>query len=101
MWLVLVCFFLMYRRPPRSTRTDTLFPYRTLFRSHHAVDRRHHEADAGRRHPRGVAEEIGTVGGGDEAEPEQRLPQQPEHYGESHGNADEGPAGPEIGRAHV
>src|SRR3546814_17964532 len=31
---VRVCiFFLMIRRPPRSTRTDTLFPYTTLFRS--------------------------------------------------------------------
>src|SRR3546814_10986667 len=34
---VLMCmsmfFFLMIRRPPRSTRTDTLFPYTTLFRS--------------------------------------------------------------------
>src|SRR3546814_13578447 len=29
----LVFFFLMIRRPPRSTRTDTLFPYTTLFRS--------------------------------------------------------------------
>src|SRR3546814_3616276 len=28
-------FFLMIRRPPRSTRTDTLFPYTTLFRSLH------------------------------------------------------------------
>src|SRR3546814_13735129 len=27
------CCFLMIRRPPRSTRTDTLFPYPTLFRS--------------------------------------------------------------------
>src|SRR3546814_14879445 len=26
-------FFLLIRRPPRSTRTDTLFPYTTLFRS--------------------------------------------------------------------
>src|SRR3546814_6234411 len=26
-------FFFMIRRPPRSTRTDTLFPYTTLFRS--------------------------------------------------------------------
>src|SRR3546814_13264118 len=31
--LILVCFFLMIRRPPRSTRTDTLFPYTTLLRS--------------------------------------------------------------------
>src|SRR3546814_16913288 len=30
---IYVCFFLMIRRPPRSTRTDTLFPYTTLFRS--------------------------------------------------------------------
>src|SRR3546814_2749938 len=28
-----VFFFFMIRRPPRSTRTDTLFPYTTLFRS--------------------------------------------------------------------
>src|SRR3546814_2742417 len=29
--------FLMIRRPPRSTRTDTLFPYTTLFRSAHLL----------------------------------------------------------------
>src|SRR3546814_17772905 len=29
----MLSFFLMIRRPPRSTRTDTLFPYTTLFRS--------------------------------------------------------------------
>src|SRR3546814_13069611 len=28
-----IFFFLMIQRPPRSTRTDTLFPYTTLFRS--------------------------------------------------------------------
>src|SRR3546814_9790812 len=32
-WYVFVFFFLRIRRPPRSTRTDTLFPYTTLFRS--------------------------------------------------------------------
>src|SRR3546814_1635697 len=37
--LCLFFFFLMIRRPPRSTRTDTLFPYTTLFRS--ADDRAH------------------------------------------------------------
>src|SRR3546814_18270171 len=31
--LFILFFFLMIRRPPRSTRTDTLFPYTTLFRS--------------------------------------------------------------------
>src|SRR3546814_11541628 len=33
MQLATLIFFLMIRRPPRSTRTDTLFPYTTLFRS--------------------------------------------------------------------
>src|SRR3546814_7923403 len=34
LFVVSFCFFfLMIRRPPRSTRTDTLFPYTTLFRS--------------------------------------------------------------------
>src|SRR3546814_15588565 len=32
-WLSFCVFFVMIRRPPRSTRTDTLFPYTTLFRS--------------------------------------------------------------------
>src|SRR3546814_11514443 len=33
-YIICLCFFfLMIRRPPRSTRTDTLFPYTTLFRS--------------------------------------------------------------------
>src|SRR3546814_20562015 len=31
--LCILFFFLMIRLPPRSTRTDTLFPYTTLFRS--------------------------------------------------------------------
>src|SRR3546814_10860222 len=39
----------MIRRPPRSTRTDTLFPYTTLFRSRqlplHGLRARRHAAD--------------------------------------------------------
>src|SRR3546814_16379543 len=31
--MLFIFFFVMIRRPPRSTRTDTLFPYTTLFRS--------------------------------------------------------------------
>src|SRR3546814_21125671 len=31
--IYLLCCLLIIRRPPRSTRTDTLFPYTTLFRS--------------------------------------------------------------------
>src|SRR3546814_12848977 len=41
----------MIRRPPRSTRTDTLFPYTTLFRSRHADP----AARATRRSPGGRA----------------------------------------------
>src|SRR3546814_455383 len=37
-FVIFLCFFLMIRRPPRSTRTDTLFPYTTLFRSHRRGD---------------------------------------------------------------
>src|SRR3546814_14729350 len=33
MFLIMSLFFLRIRRPPRSTRTDTLFPYTTLVRS--------------------------------------------------------------------
>src|SRR3546814_11367788 len=52
-----ISFFLMIRRPPRSTRTDTLFPYTTLFRSDHHL-RQHQLADPddrreGRRHGEG------------------------------------------------
>src|SRR3546814_2284506 len=36
--LSLCFFFLMIRRPPRSTRTDTLFPYTTLFRSMNTLE---------------------------------------------------------------
>src|SRR3546814_17803176 len=37
----------MIRRPPRSTRTDTLFPYTTLFRSRPACRHRHEPAPKG------------------------------------------------------
>src|SRR3546814_2114024 len=36
--MIFSVFFLMIRRPPRSTRTDTLFPYTTLFRSTDVFD---------------------------------------------------------------
>src|SRR3546814_1096909 len=39
-------FFLMIRRPPRSTRTDTLFPYTTLFRSSEGRRAVHHSCRA-------------------------------------------------------
>src|SRR3546814_11570963 len=48
--LLSILFFLMIRRPPRSTRTDTLFPYTTLFRS--ARPRRDRFGVGHRRHHR-------------------------------------------------
>src|SRR3546814_8380154 len=50
-------FFLMIRRPPRSTRTDTLFPYTTLFRSpHHA--RRGKKESMRQLYPRSRSEQV-------------------------------------------
>src|SRR3546814_15897844 len=49
-----ILFFLMIRRPPRSTRTDTLFPYTTLVRSHEA--RLCHRVGLGRRQVSQIAE---------------------------------------------
>src|SRR3546814_5163648 len=43
-------FFLMIRRPPRSTRTDTLFPYTTLFRAVFAAVLEHQLHRGGGRH---------------------------------------------------
>src|SRR3546814_8117087 len=40
----------MTRRPPRSTRTDTLFPYTTLFRSYNTMFRRPLTGKIGRLH---------------------------------------------------
>src|SRR3546814_3448524 len=48
-------FFLMIRRPPRSTRTDTLFPYTTLFRSVDANDIGAELREAGSRHETDIA----------------------------------------------
>src|SRR3546814_12984686 len=75
-------FFLMIRRPPRSTRTDTLFPYTTLFRSAERGERR--------RGGQGVA--------GRDSRGRPRL--HPPHRAVP--GAAEGPGGDgQIGRAHV
>src|SRR3546814_8353751 len=55
----------MIRRPPRSTRTDTLFPYTTLFRSqdqevaHIQPGLRHHRVPVGRAARHGLAHAAG------------------------------------------
>src|SRR3546814_2097627 len=92
-YVMFIIFFLMIRRPPRSTRTDTLFPYTTLFRScrtaHPAPQLRHALARGWRRYPRhpGVARSFRT-----------------QHYRlllEGHNEDDARADQPEIGRAHV
>src|SRR3546814_6837476 len=47
-----IFFFLMIRRPPRSKRTDTLFPYTTLFRSPFRRLPKVHETRIGKEHCR-------------------------------------------------
>src|SRR3546814_18049051 len=74
-WLVFVLscvlFFFMILRPPRSTRTDTLFPYTTLFLSARRHDPPRHLPRAGppdrwpdRRSARGRQHDRGRRGGG-------------------------------------
>src|SRR3546814_12492899 len=80
-WCLVCVFLLMIRRPPRSTRTDTLFPYTTLFRSRSGRDsmmiyekaRQHEHA----RHPeddedqmRGLDPEIGFTKPSDHLAPQ-------------------------------
>src|SRR3546814_16959508 len=106
-WLVLWCclFFLMIRRPPRSTRTDTLFPYTTLFRSGDDIvgaHRRDHRAvsldnpafgrrDEARAHAGDIAAERerrgNAMGLGESAGDDQHPVDPPTHSGE------EGPPG--------
>src|SRR3546814_2765718 len=59
--MVISLFFLLIRRPPRSTRTDTLFPYTTLCRSRDS-DRRPQDHGRHRVPRRGRRE--GGLGGG-------------------------------------
>src|SRR3546814_13335005 len=59
-------FFSMIRRPPRSTRTDTLFPYTTLFRSlgmaaHGSPGVRQHRVGADADLPLAVVAELGAL----------------------------------------
>src|SRR3546814_5967408 len=61
LWYAYILFFLMIRRPPRSTRTDTLFPYTTLFRSWLVGGRRRGDARTGRRGHRDVHAEQAAV----------------------------------------
>src|SRR3546814_15567648 len=57
-----VFFFLMIRRPPRSTRTATLFPYTTLFRSADHAPQRDPPEDARDPGRRGRSSDPKTAG---------------------------------------
>src|SRR3546814_17357488 len=60
---VCICYFcLMIRRPPRSTLTDPLFPYTTLFRSFECVALRHPAAAGMTRWPAETPAERATWG---------------------------------------
>src|SRR3546814_8419988 len=52
----------MIRRPPRSTRTDTLFPYTTLFRSRSGHRDRRARLPARRPHPAQADRGLGPTG---------------------------------------
>src|SRR3546814_3367465 len=60
----------MRRRPPRSTRTDTLFPYTTLFRSEFEC---HRVGQAGDEHAVVVVEQVQVVVGDRQAEQDLAL----------------------------
>src|SRR3546814_1815568 len=73
-------FFLMIRRPPRSTRTDTLFPYTTLFRSETCRRRRdarqdHHDQARGQ-------EQLRALGARSLREKPKACPRSEEHTSE-------------------
>src|SRR3546814_952972 len=53
----------MIRRPPRSTRTDTLFPYTTLFRSHERSGHRLQGPQDGGKLARGHLRQSGACAG--------------------------------------
>src|SRR3546814_4869701 len=85
----------MTRRPPRSTRTDTLFPYTTLFRSnavaprallaiHLAEDVMEEDIGAARRVGRGIVadDRVETEGGLDRLALEPAVEHRPRRFGE-------------------
>src|SRR3546814_20959188 len=96
--------------PPRSTRTDTLFPYTTLFRSRHALELtllgQLDEAAAARRLRRAVGVEAG-VEQREAGHPLRRARHDLQRHVAAHGKPGEGEAighrrqYAQIGRAHV
>src|SRR3546814_13569262 len=83
----------MIRRPPRSTRTDTLFPYTTLFRSRREEggDRRRRAlVDVGRPHVEGHRRDLEGEAGGKEHDADDEPDRRRRDAGELLRQRDEG-----------
>src|SRR3546814_12731736 len=97
----------MLRRPPRSTRTDTLFPYTTLFRSRSAPGAvggaagAAGDAAAVRRRRRGRTGRRGGCGAAADAARRAGADRLPDDAPVAEGPSDGVPAPRQIGRAHV
>src|SRR3546814_10062235 len=70
----------MIRRPPRSTRTDTLFPYTTLFRSHVSTARCAGDPGRGEQRPRLSAAQMGQMAGHDHLQGRRDDPRRSEEH---------------------
>src|SRR3546814_15785924 len=84
----------MIRRPPRSTRTDTLFPYTTLFRSEETRQRRQHVAP----HCDGMPSPLQKRAARDAENPKRAAPHFPREGHISISQRDWLAAGPELRR---
>src|SRR3546814_14413026 len=91
----MISFFLMIRRPPRSTRTDTLFPYTTLFRSREVGAG---EVDAAESH---ALERGACTLSAARADPGEMIDHQPPHLGRGTLQAGGDHAGGEVGAREV
>src|SRR3546814_14090740 len=76
----------MIRRPPRSTRTDTLLPYTTLFRSEEDVADQQREADRGDHH--GDEPGLATAQRAPHAEVERSAGDAADEHGQDRGGDD-------------
>src|SRR3546814_7711574 len=81
--LLFFFFFLMYPRPPRSTRTDTLFPYTPLFRA-----RQQRDAAAVRDH---LDDAMDVVAGIDAFGLDAKIPERGGRHGENRRRPVQGP----------
>src|SRR3546814_11405059 len=79
----------MIRRPPRSTRTDTLFPYTTLFRAITSDSRSEQAAHACRQRHRQGAPERDAADGPHDRGPARLRAKRPEQHQASKRNGDD------------